>query len=166
MSKSFKTLCVLVVDGDRFSRGLLRDVLEGLGLLGQNILRVGDGLEALELLRAASVDIVICDRQMGAIDGVEFVRKLRDPNESPTPGVPIIFCSHQLDRQLVEAIREAGVNEAAIKPITHNSIESRIRQVLEKPRPIVDAADYTGPDRRRVKNDDIPRERRSKAIDI
>jgi len=166
MSNSFETLRVLIVDGDRFSRGLLRDVLEGLGFLGQNILRVGDGLEALELLRTVKVDIVICDKQMGAIDGVEFVRKLRGPNESPSPGVPVIFCSHQLNRQLVEAIREAGVNEAVIKPITHNSIQSRIHQVLEKPRPIVDAADYTGPDRRRVKSDDIPRERRSKAVDV
>lgn len=160
MSKLYKTLRVLIVDADKFSRDLVKGVLEALGFMGENVFRIADGLEALETLRINKADIVICDRTMGAIDGVDFVRKLRDPGESPVPGVPVIFCSRQLDRQLVEEVRMAGVNEVIVKPITHGAIESRIRFLFAKPRPLVKLATYIGPDRRRIDDSDIPTERR------
>jgi DNA-binding response OmpR family regulator len=100
---------------------------------------------------------------MGTIDGVDFVRKLRDPKESPAPGVPVIFCSRQLDRQLVEDVRDAGINEVIVKPITLGAVKSRIRILFEKPRTLVNLTTYVGPDRRRLHDDNVPRERRAKA---
>jgi CheY-like chemotaxis protein len=163
MSTAYSTFRVLIVDADKFSRDLLKEVLEALGFEGENIFRIEDGAEALETLRIKKVNVVICDRNMGTIDGVDFVRKLRDPKKSPALGVPVIFCSHQLDRQLVEEVREAGINEVIVKPITLGAVKSRIRILLEKPRPLVNLTNYVGPDRRRLHDDNVPRERRAKA---
>ena len=166
MSKAYKTLRVLIVDADKFSRDLIKDILESLGFEGERIFRMGNGAEALESLRTNKVDIVICARTMGPIDGVAFVRTLRDPEESPAPGVPVIFCSRQLDRHLVDEIRGAGVNEVIAKPITISAIESRVHALLEKPRPLLEVSDYVGPDRRRVDEGNVPRERRAQNRDI
>jgi two-component system chemotaxis response regulator CheY len=160
-NKTYANLRVLVVDADTFTRNLVKGVLEDLGFERYNLFDTGEGMAALELLRYKKVDLVICARNMGAIDGVDFVRRLRDPKHSPAIGVPVIFCSRQLNRQLVGEIREAGVDEAIIKPITLSAIESRIRAIREKPRPQIAAPDYFGPDRRRVVNPKVPRERRA-----
>ena len=166
MSKAYKTLRVLIVDADKFSRNLIKDVLESLGFEGEKISQTANGSEALESLRTNKVDIVICARNMGSIDGVAFIRTLRDPEESPAPGVSVIFCSRQLDRHLVDEIREAGVNEVIVKPITISAIESRVRALIEKPRPLLKAPDYVGPDRRRVEEGNVPRERRAQKRNI
>jgi two-component system chemotaxis response regulator CheY len=161
MSSNYANLHVLIVDADKFTRDLIASVLEELGLSKSNIFCDGEAEDALETLRIRKVDIVICDRNMGSIDGVEFVRKIRDPDESPARGVPVIFCSRQLNRELVAEIRNAGVNEAIVKPITIGAIESRIRSVLQKPRRLISVTDYYGPDRRRVDSENVPRERRA-----
>jgi two-component system, chemotaxis family, chemotaxis protein CheY len=166
MSRAYKMLRVLIVDADKFSRDLIKDVLESLGFEGEKIFRTGNGAEALENLRTNKMDIVICSRNMGPIDGVTFVRTLRDPKESPAPGVPVVFCSRQLDRQLVDEIRRTGVNEVIVKPVTISAIESRVRALLEKPRPLLKVSDYVGPDRRRVDEGNVPRERRAQNRDI
>lgn len=161
MPTAYTTLRVLIVDADKFSRDLVKEVLETLGFESQNVLRSADGVEALDQLRATKVDIVICGRNAGTIDGVDFVRELRDPNRSPVPGVPVIFCDDRLDRQLIDAIRAVGVNEAIVKPITLGAIQSRVRSILEKPRELVRVKDYVGPERRRIDDGNVPRERRA-----
>jgi hypothetical protein len=53
------------------------------------------------------------------------------------------------------------VNEAIAKPISASAIKSRISAILEKPRPLVKADAYVGPDRRRVEDENMPSDRRT-----
>jgi len=161
MSNDYSHVRILIVDADKFTRSLLKNVLEELGFQGKNIDETGDGKEALDLLRSWTAHIIICSKRIGSMDGVAFVRTLRDPTQCSAPGIAIIFCSQQLDKELVEEVREAGVNEVIAKPITIGAIQTRIRHIFENPRPLVTVKDYAGPDRRRVDNGDQPRERRS-----
>ncbi len=50
---------------------------------------------------------------------------------------------------MIERARDMGVNEVIAKPVNIGNVESRIRAVLEQPRPFVAASHYFGPDRRR-----------------
>jgi two-component system, chemotaxis family, chemotaxis protein CheY len=161
VSIDYSQLRVLIVDADNFTRSIVKNVLEELGFQSENIHETGSGVDGLELLRVKTAHIAICSKRMGSIDGVEFVRTIRDPEQCSAPGIAIIFCSQQLNKTLVEEIREAGVNEVIAKPITIGAVQSRIQHIFEKPRPMVTIKDYVGPDRRRVDNGDRPRERRS-----
>jgi DNA-binding response OmpR family regulator len=58
------------------------------------------------------------------------------------------------ERSLVEAARDAGVNEFLAKPITAHNLISRITEILDRPRPFVRCEAYTGPDRRRRRKPD------------
>lgn len=149
MQKKYSELRALIVDDNAFMRKLIGDVLEGLGFCRQNIFEAGDGQEALDLLADEKVDFIICDWRMEPVDGLAFLRKLRDPRNSPDAFVPVIFCSAYTDEQLIERARDLGVNEVMTKPINVGNLESRVRAVIERPRPFVNDGGYFGPDRRR-----------------
>lgn len=149
MAFTYDKLQVLIVDDNEFTRSLIKEVLNIIGFKLPNIREAGDGLAALKSLEEAKVHIVISDWRMEPMDGLTFVRKLRDPENSPDPFVPVIFCSAYTEQELIERARDMGVNEVIAKPVSIGNIESRIRAVLEQPRPFVDEHYYFGPDRRR-----------------
>lgn len=149
MAFSYDQLQVLIVDDNEFTRSLIKEVLNIIGFQLPNIQEASDGLAALKSLEETKVHIVISDWRMEPMDGLTFVRKLRDPQNSPDPFVPVIFCSAYTEQELIERARDIGVNEVIAKPVSIGNIESRIRAVLEQPRPFVDENYYFGPDRRR-----------------
>ncbi len=74
---------ILVVDDYATNRQVLTALL---GYGGHRLLEAGDGLEALERVRAEKPDLVISDILMPTMDGIEFVQHLHaDPGLAQTP---------------------------------------------------------------------------------
>jgi CheY-like chemotaxis protein len=157
----YPQLRVLIVEDHAFTRLLIKEVLQSLGCAQGNIREAEDGAAGLRMLKEQRVHLIICDWQMEPMDGLTFVRKLRDPNNSIDPFVPIIFCTAYTDMELIERARDTGVTEIMSKPITVKAIETKVRAVMEKPRPFVDSNHYFGPDRRRRRDDAPADDRRS-----
>lgn len=134
----------------------MAEILYTIGFQRDQIFEAADGLAALEVLSAERVDLVITDWRMEPMDGQTLVQKLRDPENTANSKLPVILCSGDIDANLIERARDIGINEIVAKPINIKSVTSRIRAVLEHPRPFVDAAAYFGPDRRR--RDGAPKE--------
>jgi CheY-like chemotaxis protein len=151
---------ILVVDDHAFTRLLIREVLQSLGCRATNVLEAEDGSAALKLLGDHRVHLIICDWQMEPMDGLTFIRALRDPEKSIDPFVPIILCSAFTERELVERARDLGVTEVLTKPITVKSIDDKVHAVIDAPRPFVDSTLYFGPDRRRHGEGEAPTEDR------
>ncbi|NEX62330.1 EAL domain-containing response regulator [Noviherbaspirillum galbum] len=66
---------ILVLEDNKFQRALLVTMLRSLGC--EDILEATDGGQALSLIAADGVDVVVCDLQAdehASIDGVEFIR--------------------------------------------------------------------------------------------
>ena len=57
------------------------------------------------------------------------------------------------DRKHVIEARDAGVNEFIAKPLTAKALIDRMRSVINNDRHWVKCSSFTGPDRRRRKND-------------
>jgi len=141
---------ILLVDDNQHMRTMLAEILRAVG--ARRIVQAEDGMEAMGLLRANPVDMIMTDLAMRPMDGIDFVRLLRNDEESPAPYCPVIMISgHTTQRRLFEA-RDAGVNEFLSKPITVRGVLHRINQIIEHPRPFVKCNDYFGPDRRRQEN--------------
>ena len=132
----------------------------------RNIRHCGDGNEALRLLRHRVSDFLIAGGRMAPMDGLTLIRKLRDPNVTPAPGIPIIYCSRDVDAQTLKQVRGAGVNEVVLKPITADAIRTKVVAVLERPRPVITLTSYIGPDRRRLPQDWAGEERRDGEEDV
>ena len=143
-------LKILIVDDIRHTRVLLTEILRAIGI--QQIYEASDGAEGLQVMRAHNIDIVLTDLAMEPLDGIDFVRLLRNSPDSPNPMVPILMITgHSTLRRIHEA-RDVGVNEFMAKPITARGVIGRLQQIIDHPRPFIRTDDYFGPDRRR-KND-------------
>ncbi len=143
----YDLLNILLVDDNRHMRALLTAILRAIGV--KNIFEASDGAEALQALRSHDFDLIMTDLQMEPLDGIDFVRLLRNSPDSPCPMVPVIMITgHSTMRRVAEA-RDVGVTEFLSKPVTARGVLQRIGLVIDHPRAFVRTEGYFGPDRRR-----------------
>lgn len=147
----------LIVEDNEFMRSIIRQVLFALG--ARDVREASDGSAALVRLQVFKPDIILLDWEMAPLDGVEFTKIVRTSPDSVNPFVPIIMISGYGEYWRLSAARNAGVTEFLVKPISAKGLFSRIRAVIERPRPFVRVGHYFGPDRRR-KDHSITDERR------
>lgn len=162
MPFDFSPIRVLIIDDHAFTRLLIKEVLQNLGCAQSNLFEAEDGSSALELLKNERMHLIICDWQMEPMDGLTFIRSVRDQKKSIDPFVPVILCSAYTERELIERARDLGVTEIMTKPITVKAVEEKVRTVIEAPRPFVDSSLYFGPDRRRRSVGERPKNDRRK----
>jgi len=139
-------LSFLIVDDNEFMRSLIKREVKA---HAREIRDAADGAEALKILRGYAPDIVFVDWEMEPVDGLEFVKRVRDPKESPNPFLRIIMVSAVAERQRVLAAWGAGIDEFLVKPVSAADLLGRIRKVIDTPRPFIRVDTYCGPDRRR-----------------
>jgi DNA-binding NtrC family response regulator len=101
---------ILVVDDEAGFRALLRDILEG---AGHGVTEARDGAEALAFLERTPVDLVLTDRQMPKIDGLELVRRIR---ARPSPPPVVVLTAHGSIPEAVDAVR-LGAADYITKPL-------------------------------------------------
>jgi two-component system chemotaxis response regulator CheY len=143
----FDLLKILLVDDNHHMRVLLTEILRAIGV--RQVFEANDGAEALQIMRTHQIDIIMTDLAMQPLDGIDFVRLLRNSPDSPNPMAPVIMITgHSTQRRVTEA-RDVGVSEFLSKPVTARGVLERIAQVVDNPRAFVRCGDYFGPDRRR-----------------
>ena len=150
-ASAFEALRVLIVEDNQHMRSLLRSLLNVVGI--REIFEANNGVAALEIMREKKCDLILTDLAMAPMDGIEFTRQVRLAERSPNPFVPIIMITGHTERQKVEAARDSGVTEFLAKPITAQSLFSRVAEIVERPRAFVRCDSFFGPDRRRKPTD-------------
>ena len=147
MAYRFANLNILLVEDDMAMRMLIRDVLAAFEI--GNIETANDGTRGYEMLRQFAADIVIVDWVMTPMNGLQFLSKVRNANDTPNPFVPAIMLTAFTDIDRVLRSRDAGITEFLAKPFTPATLYSRIVSVIEDQRPFVRCDGFFGPDRRR-----------------
>ncbi len=118
---------ILIVDDMHTMRKTLRYALERLGYMIAS--EAADGLEALNVLRHVSIDLVLSDWNMPNMDGLELLKQLRRQPE--TVNLPLIMLTGELERaKVAEAIR-AGVTDFIAKPFTTEILAQRVESALK-----------------------------------
>lgn len=136
-------LNVLLVDDNAFTRKIVRGLLNVIGV--KSITEAGDGIAALEMIRASAPDVIILDWEMPLLNGPELVRIVRSPGVFPVPDVPIIMLSGHGERwRIVESVK-IGVNEFLCKPVSAKALFDRLVSILLNPRETVQFEGYYGP---------------------
>jgi len=116
---------LLITDDDSAFRETLRDVLEP---QGYRTLLAGDGEEALQIVHAQEVHLVLLDMHMPKLTGLETLRLLKQFRSM----LPCILLSAQLDEMLIEQARLAQAFSVLAKPVTRRQITGVIRQALRR----------------------------------
>jgi two-component system KDP operon response regulator KdpE len=120
MSNDDRKKCVLVVDDQP---RIIKFIEIFLRLKGFNVISATSGLEALEMIRSETPDIMLLDIVMPDMDGFEVMRRLRDFSRMPV----IAISASPGRRGDAEAM---GANDFISKPFQTEEILVRINHLL------------------------------------
>lgn len=119
---------VLVVDGQRGMRSILRQLLAQIGI--EDVLEAANGEEAIEIIdRAehAQPDVIICDLRLDKVDGLELCNMFRRDKDRVTP---IIIVTGESDEFLHEVARQVGAVEVLTKPVSAPDLLEQIQTAI------------------------------------
>jgi len=122
MEEKFK---VLVVDDDKSTRKLLREMLKGNPEF--KVERAKNGKEALKKIESSAPDIVLCDLHMSGMDGMEFCRFLKSDPDSYLADIYIItVIPEEGNENKLRCINE-GADDYLTKPINPDELLIRLK---------------------------------------
>src|SRR6202044_1679104 len=115
---------ILIVDDERQITRVLRTSLQS---SGYEVTVANNGLEAFELFRTLSPDLVITDLAMPEMDGIELTRAIRRLSETP-----IIVLSVREQETMKVAALDEGADDYVTKPFSMPELLARVRAQLRK----------------------------------
>jgi sigma-B regulation protein RsbU (phosphoserine phosphatase) len=114
---------VLLADDDPITRIRLDAYLRS---WGHEVLSANDGDEAWDLFQQGDPWLVISDWQMPGLNGVEFIRRIREHAKPGGYVYTILLTSRSEKTDLVEGM-EAGADDFVSKPFDKDELRVRIR---------------------------------------
>jgi len=123
----FESLSALVVDDQPAMKTIIRRMLADIGF--NSIFTALDGREALEVIEARQIDVVISDWNMPIMNGLELLVELR--GSIATENLPFIMITGNVNQADVKKAIQNGVNEYIIKPFTPATLKEKIIKSLE-----------------------------------
>ena len=118
---------ILIADDEPHVRKLLERYLSHHGYV---VGLAADGLEALELVRQQTPDLVITDVNMPNMNGLELTRRLRTSHK--TALIPILMLSAQKQETDVLAGYAQGADEYVGKPVELSILKAKIEILLRR----------------------------------
>ncbi len=114
---------ILVIDNEE---GLCRMMSAVLMDEGHAVRTFTDPVEAVELFRPGTWDLVICDIKMPGIDGLEVLQQIKDSE----PGIPVIMITAFATVDMsIQALRK-GAYDMLTKPFEPDELLYRVRNAL------------------------------------
>jgi len=121
------TPTVMVVDDEEMVATALRSFLQF--ETQYRILAFTDPVRALEAVVAESVDVIVADFMMPGMDGIEFLRRVR---ESRPHATRILLTGYADLENAVRAINEAGLYYYLQKPWDNDHLKLIVRNGVER----------------------------------
>ncbi|MBR7181569.1 MAG: response regulator transcription factor [Clostridia bacterium] len=117
---------ILVVDDEARIRSIVRKYAE---FEGCTVTEAADGMEAVNLCRRESFDIIILDIMMPELDGFSACREIRK-----TSNTPIIMLSARSEEYDKINGFELGIDDYVVKPFSPRELMLRVEAVMKRAR--------------------------------
>lgn len=112
---------ILIVDDEPDFCAALRDILEA---EGHQVTIEPSASRALTRLETATPDLILTDLMMPGLDGIGFLRRLRErPTWSAVPAV--VISARGMAEDLAEA-RAAGADDYLVKPFSADELRAMV----------------------------------------
>ena len=117
------TVRVLIAEDDTVSRSILRRTVER---RGHDCVVAVDGADAWERFRERRPDVVVSDRMMPNLDGLELCRRIRAHAAAEDGYTYVILTSVLSDRDHFLTGMEAGADDYLAKPVDPDELLARL----------------------------------------
>jgi two-component system response regulator AtoC len=125
---------VLVVESEPDQR---RRVTAQLTNWGYTPVAAGSGEEAIDLIGGTRFAFALVAIRLPGMSGVEFLRRASELKQA---GPVIMIADSGMSSQIVEAI-QAGADDFLRRPYTADDLESAMKALIGRPRPVTSSAD-------------------------
>ncbi len=122
---------VLIVDDSSVMRSVLKKTVQMCGFKIGEILEAGDGLEALEVLRANWVDLVLTDYNMPKMDGLQLIEEMK--KDEILAKIPVVVVTTEGSEKKVKTFLEKGASDYLQKPFTPEQVRIKLNRVMGEP---------------------------------
>ena len=119
---------VLIVDDSPVMRAFIRRTIVLSGMEVAGFLEASDGREALNLLGAEWVDVVLTDINMPKMDGEEFVRSLAA--DDVLKSLPVVIVSTDGTEARMRQMLDLGARGYVKKPFMPETLREELERVL------------------------------------
>ncbi|MCF6267155.1 MAG: response regulator [Desulfuromusa sp.] len=119
---------VLIVDDSNTMRKIVSRSLRQAGIDFEQILEAGDGQEALDVLAANKVDVVLSDINMPNMTGLEFLKAKSE--DDAIKDIPVIMISTETGSDIIDEAKSYGAKGAIKKPFTPDLINETLGPLL------------------------------------
>jgi two-component system cell cycle response regulator len=127
MEDNIGNVVILIVDDDEVVRMTHYTLV---GSLGYHCLVAGDGLEALAILKATQVDLVLSDIVMPEMDGLELLRHVKEKYR----GTDVIISTGFHEQVSYAEVIKAGAIDFIKKPIDQAELEAKLARAMRERR--------------------------------
>ena len=111
----------LIVDDSRIIRKVARRIVENLGF---EVDEAADGAEAMAYCVSAMPAVVLLDWNMPVMDGLTFLRQLREQPGGDRPKV--LFCTIETHPERIAEALSAGADDYVMKPFDGEILQSKL----------------------------------------
>lgn len=124
---------VLLVESDPEEREAVKLVLESKDYL---VTALPNGEKALETLKCASFDLMLIDRVLEHLSGIEVVKILRKQERSSSHRMSIVALSHDTEPEDLRLFMEAGMDGCVSKPVDEEPLLETVAAAIPHHQPL------------------------------
>lgn len=143
---NFSKISALVLDADRFSTGIVSNILRGFGLTDH--IAVESGHDAKKLLDGGRFHLLLTEALLPDMVLCDLVNWIRHHKNMTLRTMPIVVLTGYAQFSKITSARDCGVNSVVRKPVSPAVLYDHIAWSAHTDRPFVEADQYAGPCRR------------------
>jgi len=114
------------VDDSAVMRKIIIKALNESGFTDINITEASDGVEGLKFFDAKKTDLILADWNMPNMNGIEFIKKVRETATSKK--IIIIMITTEGSASKMEEAMNNGADNYITKPFTSAQLEQKLRK--------------------------------------
>ncbi len=114
---------VLIAEDEKKTRGMLVEMLRGLGC---ETVEAASGYEAVKLVQESRPDVLLLDGLLPEMHGFEVARFVRSLAPEYRPRIVIITAVYKSQRYRSEAKLQFGVDHYLVKPVTKDAVAAAV----------------------------------------
>ncbi|MCP5060960.1 MAG: hybrid sensor histidine kinase/response regulator [Ignavibacteriae bacterium] len=119
---SFDNETVVIAEDDSFQREVLKDLISSLNL---NVLSASNGIDVLNFYNREKVDLLIIDKNMPEMNGIECIKEIRRTNDR----LPIILATGSTNDKEI-ATNGNQISRVLLKPYNFEQIQNLLLELL------------------------------------
>jgi len=117
---------ILVVDDTETMRSFYRLLLDS---QGYEVEAAQDGVEALQMVRSSTPDLVLMDLVMPNMDGIECCRQIKAREDSRD--VKVVMVTSRSEYTRISEAFAAGCDDYVVKPVDRTELMLKVKELLK-----------------------------------